>query len=168
MEDTSLEQVQEIKDALKEEKVLYSGTAYKKNRFGFKQERSLIVTDKAVYNIKKRRSKKWQYNIIVVQRRLEIERIKGITVSKTSDQFVVHGSEGEYDYLLISPQKATIVEKIETAYEDLTQNELLFTIINFAGFRPWIYIPNCPRERLKRRRYEFSKYCRSSFVRTPR
>ncbi len=58
MEDPSLEQVQEIKDALKEEKVLYSGTVYKKNRFGFKQERSLIVTDKAVYNIKKRRSKK--------------------------------------------------------------------------------------------------------------
>ena len=58
MEHPSLEQVQEIKDALKEEKVLYSGTVYKKNRFGFKQERSLIVTDKAVYNIKKRRSKK--------------------------------------------------------------------------------------------------------------
>ena len=58
MEDPSLEQVQEIKDALKEEKVLYRGTVYKKNRFGFKQERSLIVTDKAVYNIKKRRSKK--------------------------------------------------------------------------------------------------------------
>ena len=58
MEEPSLEQVQEIKDALKEEKVLYSGTVYKKNRFGFKQERSLIVTDKAVYNIKKRRSKK--------------------------------------------------------------------------------------------------------------
>ena len=58
MEDPSLEQVQEIKDAIKKEKVLYSGTVYKKNRFGFKQERSLIVTDKAVYNIKKRRSKK--------------------------------------------------------------------------------------------------------------
>lgn len=57
MEDPSLEHVQEIKDALKEEKVLYSGTVYKKNRFGFNQERSLIVTDKAVYNIKKRRSK---------------------------------------------------------------------------------------------------------------
>ena len=51
-------------------------------------------------------------------------------MSKISDQFVIHGSEGEYDYLLISPQKATIVEKIETAYEDLTQKELLFTIIN--------------------------------------
>ena len=69
---------------------------------------------------------------------MEIERIKGITVSKTSDQFVVHGSEGEYDYLLISPQKATIVEKIETAYEDLTEKELLFTIINHSDLSGFV------------------------------
>lgn len=56
MEDKTLPNEPEIQAIIGDEKVLYSGTVYKKNRFGFKQERSIIVTNKAVYNLKKRKS----------------------------------------------------------------------------------------------------------------
>ena len=56
MEDKTLPNEPEIQAIIGDEKVLYSGTVYKKNRFGFKQERSIVVTNKAVYNLKKRKS----------------------------------------------------------------------------------------------------------------
>ena len=56
MEDKTLPNEPEIQAIIGDEKVLYSGTVYQKNRFGFKQERSIIVTNKAVYNLKKRKS----------------------------------------------------------------------------------------------------------------
>lgn len=44
----------DIQNILKGEDLLYSDKIYKKNRFGWKQERNLIISDKAVYNLKKK------------------------------------------------------------------------------------------------------------------
>ena len=48
----------------------------------------LIITDQALYNFKEKSLK----------RRLQIKDIFGITTSKTSEEFVIHGEVGEYDY----------------------------------------------------------------------
>lgn len=67
-----------------------------------------------------------------LKREFNIEKIKGITVSRKYDEFVLHGNEEEYDYHIITPEKNKIINAIETVYEDLTGNELLFAIADKA------------------------------------
>ena len=113
---------QEIKAILAHEEIYYSGKIIKVRQgiFGANQERVLLITDKALYNLKIKEKK----------RRIEIGDIAGITVSKLSDQFVVHCKNEEYDYLYISPNRLKIIEILENIYEAMTQNELLFYIAN--------------------------------------
>ena len=91
---------------------------YKKNKFGFNQTRQVVLTDLALYNLK---SKK-------LQRRLDISKLKGITVSvaKSSLEFVIHGNESEHDYLFSSKNKYTIIYLLEGAFEKLRGRELDF------------------------------------------
>ena len=39
-----------------------------------------------------------------IKRRIKIEDLKCITIAKLSDEFIIHGNENEYDYLLIMDQ----------------------------------------------------------------
>ena len=48
----------------------------------------MIITEKALYNFKEK----------TLKRRLAIKDIFGITTSKTSEEFVIHGEGSEYDY----------------------------------------------------------------------
>ena len=107
-----------VKQYLNGEKLIYSCKVIKENRFGMNQERSLVISDKAIYNLKEKE----------FQRRIEITKIKGITVSKISDQFVIHGNEEEYDYLIISKNKVRLITLIQEVYESFTAKDLLFTI----------------------------------------
>ena len=43
----------EIQKLLGDEKLLFSDKIIKINRYGFNQERSIIITDKSIYNLKK-------------------------------------------------------------------------------------------------------------------
>ena len=58
------------------------------------QERAIILTNKALYNFKK----------AGLKRRIDYKNIKGVTVSKLTDEFVVHCIEAEHDYDYISPR----------------------------------------------------------------
>ena len=64
------------------------------------------------------------------KRRIEIGSLSGVTISKISEQFIIHGKNDEYDYLYSSPNRLKIIEILEIVYESITQNELLFSIIN--------------------------------------
>ncbi|MCQ2816996.1 MAG: protein kinase [archaeon] len=108
----------QVKELVHNENILYSGLVYKRNGFGFKQERNLVVTDQSIYNFKGKELK----------REFNIKKVKGITLSKKTDEFVIHGNEEEYDYHIISPQKDKLIEAIESAYEDLTDSTLKFCI----------------------------------------
>ena len=72
----------------RDEIIEFSDKIIKINRFGFKQERNIIITDKAVYNLKK----------TSLKRRIDIKAIQGITLAKTMDEFVIHCSGDDYDY----------------------------------------------------------------------
>ena len=106
----------EIRKIIKEETLYLSDKIGKINNYGFNQERNIIVTDKAVYNIKKKSLK----------RRIDINALKGVTISKASDvdEFVIHGNEAEYDYYYISGKKKKIVELIGKAYLQLNKRDL--------------------------------------------
>lgn len=43
--------------------------------------------------------------------------MRGITVSKTTDEFIIHGSDMEYDYYYFSPRKMLICELISILYK---------------------------------------------------
>jgi serum/glucocorticoid-regulated kinase 2 len=84
------------------------------NKFGFKQERNIIITDKALYNLKK----------TTLKRRIDLKSIKGITLAKASDEFVIHCNDEEYDYQYISAKKKTIVEILAKYYYNIMGEEL--------------------------------------------
>ena len=103
----------------REEEIQFSDRIKKINKNGWKQDRNIIITDHAIYNLKKNNLK----------RRIDYKAIMGITLSKLSDEFVIHCEDIDYDYQYISPRKKTIIEIIAKNYEIIKEEELqLFEI----------------------------------------
>ena len=80
------------------------------------QERILVITDLSLYNI----------HGIKIKRKLKIEDLKGITVSKTSNKFIIHCNQNEYDYLLVYGNRKKLIKILHSLYESLTSKDLLF------------------------------------------
>lgn len=84
------------------------------------QERNILITNKAVYNLKNKELK----------RRIEIASLKGVTVTKTTEEFVLHGMDLEYDYNYVSPKRKIIVQFIAEAYLEGKKEEIAFCELN--------------------------------------
>ena len=104
----------------KDELIEFSDKIYKINKYGFKQERNIIITNKAIYNLKK----------TSLKRRIDLKWIKGITLSKLSDEFIIHCNDEEYDYQYFSSKKKTIVEILAKHYYNLIGEELKLVEMN--------------------------------------
>lgn len=74
---------------------------FKFNDYKKKQERSLMVTNKNVYNLK---GKGRDGGYVDIRRKIELVHIKAITISKIGTEFVLHVPE-EYDYRYASADK---------------------------------------------------------------
>ena len=98
----------------REEEIQFSDKIYKINKYNWKQERIIIITDKAIYNLKKE----------TLKRRIDLKALIGITISKNSEEFVLHCSHIDYDYHYTSPRIKTIIEIISKNYEALFDEEL--------------------------------------------
>ena len=84
------------------EKVFYSCLITKYNDLGIRQERSLVLTDMAIYNLKKS----------AIQRRIPYDKLESISKSKLSSEFILH-IKSEYDYRFLSfNRRNEIIEKI--------------------------------------------------------
>jgi len=107
-----------IKSQIGDEKIYFSDIISKINNslFTKTQQRILVITDLALYTIKGND----------IKRRIKIEDLKGITVSKTSNQFIIHGNQNEYDYLLIYENRKKLINILQSLYESLTNKDLLF------------------------------------------
>ena len=79
-------------------------------------ERNIVVTDLAVYT----------FNGYEIRRRIKIEDLKGITISTTSDQFILHCNQNEYDELFIYPDRKKISKVLQSVYNKKTNEDLLF------------------------------------------
>ena len=84
------------------------------------QDRQIVITNKALYNFKKKELK----------RRIELSQILGVSVSKLTDEFVVHGNEAEYDYDYVSSKRKTIIEILAKAYKDDTKKDLKICLLD--------------------------------------
>ena len=89
----------EILAIIKDEKLYFSDMITKINHYGMSQERSIILTDKALYNMKKK----------ALRRKLSYKDIRGITYSKLTFEFVIHGNDDEYDYQYIHQERNLII-----------------------------------------------------------
>ena len=118
----NLEENPLIKEKLQDENIYFSDKIQKKNwsLISKIQERNFVITDLAIYNFKGNDLK----------RRIKIEDLKAITISKLSDQFIIHGNQNEYDYLCISQNKTKIINILQNVYENLTHKNLLVCIKN--------------------------------------
>ncbi|MCQ2817225.1 MAG: protein kinase [archaeon] len=117
-----------IKSMIKEETLLFSDNIIKVNKYGMNQERVLLITDAAVYNLNSVKDKK-------LKRRIDITKIRGITTSQVSDELVLHGKDEEYDYLYVTPKKNRIICILEEVHECLTGEELEFAYLEVAQLK---------------------------------
>ncbi len=84
------------------EKVFLSTKITKYNDMGYRQERKFVLTNNAIYNIKKSK----------VQRRIPYENLEALSVSILSSEFVLH-VKNSYDYRMLSFEKRNdIIESI--------------------------------------------------------
>ena len=98
------------------EQVVFSCSLFKKNRFGMKQERTLLLTNLKLYNVKKNE----------MQRTIELSKIKGLTKSsdpKRATSFIVHVSM-EYDYQFDSDHRDEIFKQIKYYYWNIKKSNL--------------------------------------------
>lgn len=86
------------------EKIFFSDFVVKINRKNKEQNRTMVITNEAVYNIKKQKAK----------RRILVMNLLSITTSKSSEEFVMHVPE-EYDYRYKSAKKEEIIAAIKKA-----------------------------------------------------
>ena len=141
----------EIKAILSHEEIYYSGKIIKVRQgiFSSNQDRVILITDKALYNLKGKEKK----------RRIEMEDIAGITISKITDQFIVHCKNDEYDYLYISPNRLKIIEILETVYEANQQTELLFYIATEKDLTKYVINKNERKKIKEGGKYEYKHSC---------
>ena len=104
----------EILNLLKGEKVYYSDVITKINHYGLSQERSIILTDVALYNMKKKELK----------RRIPYKEILGISYSNISNEFVIHGNNCQYDYHYNSQDKNLIISLIIFFYDEQDNSKI--------------------------------------------
>ena len=89
----------EILSIIKSETLYYCDAINKINHYGMSQERCVILTDKALYNMNKK----------TLRRKIPYELVRGVTFSKLTYEFVIHGNDDEYDYQYISPDRDLIL-----------------------------------------------------------
>ena len=104
----------DIHKLIENEKLLFSAQVTKINRNNEKQERNFLITDKGIYNLKKK----------TLKRKMCFSIIMGITVSSLTNEFVIHGSDNEYDYNYISEKRRIIIQIISAAFFTLTKSKI--------------------------------------------
>eukprot|EP00475_Leptophrys_vorax_P044587 TRINITY_DN899_c0_g1_i1.p1 TRINITY_DN899_c0_g1~~TRINITY_DN899_c0_g1_i1.p1 ORF type:complete len:559 (+),score=156.00 TRINITY_DN899_c0_g1_i1:97-1677(+) len=132
------------------ETVIFSAKVIKVNKRDKQQTRALLVTDAAVYNLD-------AANYGKCKRRIEIKNIDSITLSNSSDEFVVHVPD-EYDYRFVTADKETIVKCIKKQYKAINGGKALkvvHTEKNELGDVTWTkdkakYISREEQQRIKR------------------
>lgn len=97
------------------EEVVFSDFVVKINRKEKKQTRVLLITNKALYNLKPN-------DFGNCKRRIALDLIGAITLSTSSDEFAVHVPE-EYDYRYSSAKKDSIAQVLQSLYASMPSNK---------------------------------------------
>ena len=118
---------EEISKIIGNEKIYYSNKVQKYNSYSLKQERSLLLTNKCIYNIV---SKK-------VKRQMKYEEMRGISFSNLSNEFIFHANQG-YDIHYISSDKILIIYIIAKLYEELLKKPIILCEIKDKSLKAYV------------------------------
>lgn len=110
---------QDILKIIQLETLLFSDRIIKVNKYYFSQERNILITNVAFYNLHHKKLK----------RRILIQNILGFTVSKTSTEFVLHCKGEDYDYHFLSYRRKKIIQVLNSAYQKLEYSNLLLAYV---------------------------------------
>jgi len=107
---------QDVQKIINGEKLYYSDFISKiSSRFGLNNERIILLTDKSLYNMKSK---------TFLNRKIPYGEIIGITMSKTSNEFIIHLNNEEQDFYYISKNKNMVISQICKLYQNLTGKPL--------------------------------------------
>ena len=132
----------EIQEIIKDEKLYFSGMITKINHYGMSQERSIILTEKALYNMKKKS----------LRRKIAYTDIRGITYSKLTYEFVIHGNDDEYDYQYIHNDRNLIICFIAIFYQNVAFKPLQICEVEEKTLKNYV-----TQKKEKKKDYSFSK-----------
>ena len=118
----------DILNIINNETIYYSNKIQKINHYNISQERYLVLTNQALYNIQKKKLK----------RKLKYSEVSGITFTKLSTEFVVHGIDNEYDYHFQSPDKNVLICLIAKFYEDQVNSNLKLCEISEKSLKNYV------------------------------
>ncbi len=82
-----------------------------------------------------------------------------MTVSKITDEFVIHGNDEEYDYDYVSQRRKKIIETIASAYESLTGSEIKLCELNDKSMKNVV-----TTKKEKKKNAEFSRMPETGLV----
>ncbi|KAL0480104.1 myosin [Acrasis kona] len=94
-----------------DQKLLYSGIINKINKRYAVQDRKILITDQALYNLEKDGNR--------INRRIPLKNISGISCSTMKDGFFVVRVQDEYDYFFATPNKTEIIKCIMDQHKKL-------------------------------------------------
>lgn len=121
-----------VNEKLSGEKIIFSDSIIKINKKLVEQKRDLIITERALYNFKEN----------TLRRRIPVKSIKAITVSKTSNEFVIHGEESEYDYHYKYKNKRKIIQVLAAVYYFETFHKLNFALVKEEKLAEYVTAQN--------------------------
>ncbi|KCV71250.1 hypothetical protein H696_02200 [Fonticula alba] len=101
----------------RDQKITFSDIVVKINKRNKMQERILLLTEEAIYNIDPTNHK--------VKRRIALRELGGVRLSCLPDNFFCLHVPSEYDYLMVSNRKTEIVTKLMESYRELTGGDTL-------------------------------------------
>lgn len=133
---------QDILKIIQLETLLFSDRVVKVNKYYFSQERNIIITNAAFYNL----------NYKTLKRRISLHNILGFTVSKISTEFVLHCKGEEYDYHFLSYRRMNIIKILNSAYEKIEYNSLLLSQVEDASLLKYV-----TRQSEKERNHDMTK-----------
>lgn len=122
-----------IKAILNKERICFAGQIVKKH-YGFftrEQTRNFVITDESIYNFKGKE----------IKRKIDIDKIKCITISKTSNDFLIHGNNQEYDYTFVAKDQAErlkIIQILSILYSSKMNKDILFTIMPEKDLKKYV------------------------------
>ncbi len=102
-------------DKAQSERVVFSCKVIKFNRFGMQQERTLLLTNLYLCNLKKKNP----------QRKIPVAKIRGATKSTVEKafEFIIHVSK-EYDYRFVSKDRDDFFKALKKVFFDYHHHNL--------------------------------------------
>jgi len=107
--------------------VVFADVVLKINKRNKMQQRVLLATENAIYNI--------EPNSYKLKRRIPYELLGSISMSNLPDNFFLFHVPTEYDYLMVSGKKVEIVTRVSDAWEKKMSETLSITFSPCFSYR---------------------------------